>query len=175
LSIEAANHCTLEHAYRAHSDAIYRTCLRFAAGNREWAQDRVHEVFLKLAEKLDVLAEHDDLGGWLYRVAVNQCLMNIRRRKRWTRIAGMLRFLVPDNPSRPDAALQSASAASQLEEAVANLPANERSVITLLYFDDRQQSEVCEILGLSKGYVSKLHKRALERLKKAGWNGDDLG
>ncbi len=77
---------TFDELYRKHHDAVFRACLRFAAGDRDWAMDRTHDVFVTLAREVDALRDASDLGGWLYRVAVNTCLMDLRRAKGWRRI-----------------------------------------------------------------------------------------
>lgn len=53
-----------------------------------------------------------------------------------------------------------------LRTLVGQLPPRERQVVMLRYFRDRSQSEVGTLLGLSQPQISRLEKRALERLRR---------
>jgi len=53
-----------------------------------------------------------------------------------------------------------------LRALVERLPARERQVVILRYFRDRSQSEVGMLLGLSQPQISRLEKRALQRLRR---------
>jgi DNA-directed RNA polymerase specialized sigma24 family protein len=61
----------LEAAYRTHSDYVFGVCLKFAGGDRNWALDRTHDVFLRLHDNLTTLRLDEDLRPWLRKVAVN--------------------------------------------------------------------------------------------------------
>jgi RNA polymerase sigma factor for flagellar operon FliA len=53
---------------------------------------------------------------------------------------------------------------ARVAEAVAALPTRERQVTEMHYFQGRQFTEVAEILGITREYVSRVHGRALGRL-----------
>ena len=53
-----------------------------------------------------------------------------------------------------------------LEEAVRRLPEKERMTILLRYFRDLTQERTARVLGVSQVQVSRLERRALERLRK---------
>ena len=76
----------LEAAYRQYSDYVFGVCLKFASGDRGWALDRSHDVFIRLHENLKTLQLDADLRPWLRKVAVNECLMDLRRRERRQRL-----------------------------------------------------------------------------------------
>ena len=40
----------LDRAYHLHADRLFRVCLKFSLGDRQWAFDRVQESFVKFAE-----------------------------------------------------------------------------------------------------------------------------
>ena len=54
------------------------------------------------------------------------------------------------------------------------LPAKERVVVCMKYLDGRSQQEIAKTLGFSKGYVSKLVARALDRIRASGWEVDHV-
>jgi RNA polymerase sigma factor for flagellar operon FliA len=54
----------------------------------------------------------------------------------------------------------------QVRESIAELPENERSMLTRVYFEDQPLDETAKGLGLSKSWGSRLHARALEHLAR---------
>ncbi len=159
----------LDALFRRHLDDVLRTCLRFAAGDRQWALDRTQDVFVRLAEELPSLRDVDDLGGWLYRVATNACLMALRRERGWRRVADRLMQALPGRAPSAERQARAERDVSAVEADIAALPARERAVMSLVYFDGKSQSEVAAVLGMSKGQISKLHSRALAKLKARDW------
>src|SRR5262245_62109373 len=108
----------LEQAYRAHADRVFRICLKLGLGDREWAKDRTHEVFLKLAEKGEAIRQSEDLGGWLYRVAVNECFMSMRRARTSGRLLSFLAFAWDRTEPPPEAQVRARRDLSTLASAL---------------------------------------------------------
>jgi RNA polymerase sigma-70 factor (ECF subfamily) len=159
----------LEEAYRAHAERVFHICLKFGLGDREWAKDRTHEVFLKLAEKGAEIRKIDDLGGWLYRVSVNECFMALRRSRTSGRILSFLAFAWDRTEPPAEAKVRARRDLSALADALAELPAKQRAVMVMVHLEGKSQNEAAELLGLSKGQISKLHKKAMEHLAAREW------
>jgi len=155
--------------YEQHRQRVYQLCLRLGAGNRDWAEDATHDVFVKLLERLPGLDQADDLGAWIYRVTVNTCLTRLKRDGSvWRRVARTLAATPPrtDDPERRVQVRDELGAVlRQLDE----LPARERVVFCMRYLDELPQHAIAENLELSEGYVSKLLGRVRERLQRSGW------
>lgn len=165
----------LEAAYRNHSEYVFGVCLKFAGGDRAWALDRAHDVFIRLHENLATLRLDDDLRPWLRKVAVNECLLDLRRSERRRRLLGL--FGLAAEPSaisdaRPERAFALSQDVVALDRALATLPVKERMLLSLMYFDGESLTEAAALIGVSKGQASKLHKRALEALSKRDWEGE---
>lgn len=163
----------LEAAYRNHSEYVFGVCLKFAGGDRAWALDRAHDVFIRLHENLATLSLDEDLRPWLRKVAVNECLLDLRRSERRRRLLGLFGLApearVADRPERAFALSQDVVA---LDRALATLPAKERMLLALMYFEGESLTDAAALIGVSKGQASKLHKRALEVLGKRDWEGE---
>lgn len=162
----------LEAAYRNHSDYVFAVCLKLAGGDRAWALDRAHDVFIRLHENLTTLKLDDDLRPWLRKVAINECLLDLRRRDRRRRLLQLFGRAPEINAHadrRPERDLALARDVIALDHAVATLPAKQRVLLGLMYFDGENLTEAAELIGVSKGQASKLHKRALEALGKLEW------
>jgi RNA polymerase sigma-70 factor, ECF subfamily len=160
----------VEAVYRQHCQRVFRTCLRFSGNDRQWAHDRTHEVFAKLLEKIDVVREREDPGGWLYRVAVNTCFLALRRGRITTRVLAALHL---ETKTAAPAASGKERMTTAVENAIAGLPAEERAVMTLLHLDNHTQAQAAELLGMSQGQVSKLRARAVKALRQQEWDVSD--
>ncbi len=163
----------LDAVYRTYNQKVFRTCLRFAAGDRQWAHDRAQDAFVKLVDVIDTVRDRQDPGGWLYRVAVNTCLMSLRRRTLTSRVLSAVRVIAGPLMDEPEPRLRAQRALSELETFIAELPPKERAIMVLVYVEQKSQTEAGEILGLSKGQISKLHARAIAKLKARSWELDD--
>jgi len=158
-----------DEAYRRHADSVFAVCLRFGLGDRQWALDRTHDVFVRLAEQLPRLEDRENLMPWLYRVAANFCLMALRRQGRWGRLRERLRHLGPRAAATPAQEVQEGRNRAAIVEAIAALPARQRAVMTLVYLDGLTQTEAAGALGLSKAQVSKHHQKAVDTLRARDW------
>ena len=66
----------------------------------------------------------------------------------------------------PDAALERMPARDALLACVRELPARQRAVLVLRYFEDLTESETARVLGCSVGTVKSQHARAMARLRQ---------
>lgn len=67
----------------------------------------------------------------------------------------------------PYAATELEQARGQLRERVEALPERERQIVRQHYFEQREFQEIAARLGVTKGRVSQLHARAIERIRLA--------
>src|SRR6202050_5464103 len=65
---------------RRYENKIFRLAMHITQ-NREDAEDVLQETFLKAYEHLDQFQGDSKLYTWIVRIAVNQALMKLRRRK----------------------------------------------------------------------------------------------
>lgn len=158
----------LDRLYRRHHRAVFQLALRYGLGDEAWAEDVTQDVFLTLLDRLPTLDAHEPLDGWLYRVTCNRCLRKLRRESFFRR--PLVRWLLARDQVAEASPEQQVFARRDLERArcaLAALPARERVIVGMCHLDGKSQREVCEILGLSKGYVSKLLARGIARLEEA--------
>jgi RNA polymerase sigma-70 factor (sigma-E family) len=69
-------------------------------------------------------------------------------------------------PARDDARLESLAARQALIAGLRELPAGQRAVLVLRYFDDLTEVETARMLGCSVGTVKSQHARAMARLRQ---------
>jgi RNA polymerase sigma factor FliA len=74
---------------------------------------------------------------------------------------------VPAEPERPDHAYERSEVKNRVRAAIETLPARERRVICLYYYEEVTMKEIGAELGVNESRVSQLHARALRRLREA--------
>ena len=177
MAIEEQQH--LERAYGAIVEAyrlpVFNYVLRTVA-DRELAEDLTQEVFLRVYRARKRYVPGAKFSTWLFTIARNLCLNEIRRRSRHP--AESLDAPHPeqeDQPlqqfedkktfSPPDSLLQG-ELAQNIDRALADLPENQRSAILLCRQEDLSYEEIAEILGCSVSATKSLIHRGRETLKE---------
>lgn len=157
----------LDALYRAHYGHVLRTCLRMGSGSRAWAEDVTQDVFVQLHQQPDLLDDVRNLEAWLTTVATRRCLARLRRDRflglapvRWLLRSALARPPSPEARGIVDETLRRAA------EVVATQPDKVRAAFFLYYVDQRTVTEIGEVLGHSKGYVSKLLARAKQAIER---------
>jgi RNA polymerase sigma factor (sigma-70 family) len=171
MNARARQEASFAECYAAHHRRIYHLCLRYGSGDHGFAEDVTHDAFVKLLQHLPRLRDHDDLGAWLYRVATNLALSELRRRRSlraWFDRRGPAEVAAAD--PAPDLAAEQRQAAQHALQTLATLPPRERVVVSMKLLDGKSQTEIAETLSLSEGYVSKLLARGWDRIRAAGWD-----
>jgi RNA polymerase sigma-70 factor (ECF subfamily) len=165
---------TFTAAYERHSQRVLRLCLRYGGGSMAWAQDVTQDVFMRLLTHLPSMSDTDDVEGWLVTVTTRLCLKRLRRERTvFGRVVLKLSGASSEPVQAPDALFELHESAKGALAAVQQLPPKERMVMWLLVADGKTQTEICESLGFSKGYVSKLVARGRAQLAAMGWEVGD--
>jgi RNA polymerase sigma factor (sigma-70 family) len=145
-------------AFRRHRDQVFRY-LRRRTGSDDLAEDLTQEVFLAAAEHLAQLDTDRPILAWLYRVAENRFLDELRRTRRRPRPVSL--DLVPEQADldfRPEIA-------GALRRASLRLPQAERELIGLRLFAERSFADVAGRLGVSEPAAKMRYLRALRALR----------
>ena len=140
--------------------------------NKEDAEELTQDVFLKVYRSLDSFHGNSSFSTWLYRIAYNTAISALRKQKQeWLSIEeGTF-----DNLAEEEAedALEQSSREEQierLEQALEQLPPDERALILLFYQQKKCVDEIAVITGLTASNVkTKLHrirKKLLVRMLK---------
>jgi RNA polymerase sigma factor (sigma-70 family) len=144
---------------------VYTMALRMT-GDHHMAEDLCQEIFLKGWLKLGRLEEPAAFSGWISTLARRTCLNAVEKRKRRMELGEEEAVLVNLNPTLPESYDPSRV---MLEEAILQLPLQDREVITLCYFQELDSSEASEVLGIPPGtvrvYLHRARKRLYELLK----------
>lgn len=161
--------------YSRHAPAIYRLGWAILQQSQA-AEDVVQETFLrahKARQRFD--PSRASFGTWLYQIALNYCRSHLRRKQfmtiPWLRQNEETPEL-PDGRPGPEATALRSEYRRILWEAVQNLSAPLREVITLHYYMELPAVEIAVMLNCPEGTIySRLHnarRRLAEALAKKG-------
>lgn len=130
---------------------------------RNGAQDIVQEVFLRLIKEGDRLRHLQNLGPWLYRVARNLAIDEMRKEERLGRRHEAA--ATPEIQSAEAPAVERGEIASIVARKLRGLPANQRDVL-LLKVEEKSYREISEVTGLSIANVGYLIHEGLKALAR---------
>ena len=136
------------------------------------AEDIVQETFLKAHQKLGTLNDPHRFSAWLNAIATRRCITWFREKRLNTQLSESISSAMKQNDPYSGylAGEQAKAAAQELREIVkkwlAKLPENERTVVTLHYFDGMSCDEIAAFLGVTTNTIKSRLNRARNRLKK---------
>lgn len=159
----------LQQLYRRYHQHVFHWALRYGGGSVPWAEDVTHDVFVQLLTKSTRLGVPEDLYGWFYRVTTRRCLNRLRH-EAFLRSAP-IRWLLSQKQCvpTPESEVVAADELERVARVVRRLPAKERVAFYMRHVDGKAQVEIAQVMGHSKGYVSKLLRSARSRLAAEGW------
>ena len=129
------------------------------------ADDITQEVFIKIHKHIDSFREDAQLYTWIYRIATNECLTFLQRKKR--------RFFLPigDVEGELTAKLDSNSTLTgdeiqlKLQKALLKLPDKQRLVFNMKYFDDMSYEQISEITDTTVGALKASYHHAVKKIE----------
>jgi RNA polymerase sigma-70 factor (ECF subfamily) len=145
--------------FELHQQRVLRTAYRLL-GRVEDAQDAAQEVFLRLLKNMHRI--EGDAQAWLYRVTVNVCNDQYRRRPMVMELDAELRDSAPD----PERVLALEERKRLLMEGLQTLPERERTAVVLRDIEGLSTREVAAILSVEEVTVRSHISTARVKLAK---------
>ncbi len=158
----------LETLLERHFDRIHAICRRIA-GNRDDGLDATQEALVSVARRIDSFDGRSKFTTWLYRVATNAALDEVRRRGR--------RPVPQEELPEPDRATFEAAVDARLDvdAALADVPDDHRAALVLRDLCDLDYDEIARTLDVPIGTVRSRISRGraaladrIERAERAG-------
>ena len=136
----------LDQVYRQYGPVIYAHC-RSILDDSAGAEDATHDTFMRVQRHLASAPNTREALFWIYRIATNVCLNEIRNRKRRPAPVEAL-------PDRGDATALPDLANQDLAQRLFSEAAPKiRDVAWLHFIDGLDQAEVAQALDISRGTV----------------------
>jgi RNA polymerase sigma-70 factor, ECF subfamily len=157
-----------------YSGKLYRLGLKML-GNPQDAEDILQETYLKAFRGIKNFDGRASLSTWLYRIAINEALMHLRRKH-----PEMISIEEPGDADTeeqeplqivdwccmPERELMSSEARKRLDQAIEKLPAGLRTVFVLRDIEELSTMQTAEVLSLSETAVKTRLSRARLRLRE---------
>ena len=164
-----------EEAFRLIFDRYSRPILGFIfdmVGDRSLAEDLAQETFVRAYRGLQTLREETKLSTWLFGIARNCALEQLRTRRRDAgnvEIDAEPAFELHDHARTPSGQLLDKELSGVIQRALQKLDEDKRTVFTLKVLQQRSYEEIAEITGFSVGKLkTDLHRARAEMRKRIG-------
>jgi RNA polymerase sigma-70 factor (ECF subfamily) len=156
-----------EELVRRHTRGILNLVYRYF-GDASRAEDVAQDIFVKVYRARMKYEPKARFSTWLYRIAVNHCLNEIRARRVQPAVAVPADDLLEEPAGEsPDARLNRRELQQAVKKAIDALPENQRMAVLLARYEEMNYGEIAEAMGLSLEAVKSLLFRARENLKQA--------
>lgn len=133
---------------------VMRLCRGYFNGNESQASDAAQETFIKIWEHLDSFRNESRISTWVYRIAVNTCLLQLRKQsfKKETATAGFPSVAAESYSFEEEEKLQKMySCINKLDE--------KGKVIILMVLEGIAYEEIAEVVGMGEETLRvKIHR-----------------
>ncbi len=134
--------------------------------NHDDSDDLVQEVFVKIWKYLGNFRGDSQLYTWIYRIATNECLSFLAKKKK--------RFFIPIVDVEKELLEQLDSGAYisgdeiqlKLQKALLKLPNKQRLVFNMKYYDNMKYEQIAEITNTSIGALKASYHHAVKKIEE---------
>ena len=130
------------------------------------SDDVIQNTFMKVWMGLDRFREDSQLFTWLYRIATNEALtfLKKKRTKFFLPLVDVEQQLASSLESSPH--INGSEIQVKLQKAILSLPEKQRLVFNMKYFDELKYEEISDILGTSVGALKASYHHAVKKIEK---------
>jgi RNA polymerase sigma factor (sigma-70 family) len=150
---------------RAYQQRVYWHVRKMVIDHDD-ADDLTQEVFIKVNNAIDRFREDAQLFTWIYRIATNECLNFLNKKRR--RFFFSFEDIGPELSSRIDTSpdIGGDEIQKKLQKAVLKLPDKQRLVFNMKYFDDMPYEQISEITNTSVGALKASYHHAVKKIEE---------
>ncbi len=158
-----------EQLMQAQEGRMYAVAFRMC-GNREDAQDCMQEAMIRIYRAMNTFKGQSSFSTWVYRITMNSCLDELRRRKsrQATSLDAMLEvgFAPSDEDDTPERYSLQTEQKRALEQAIASLPEDMRAAVVLRDLQGLSYEEIADALSTNVGTIKSRISRGREKLRQ---------
>ncbi len=150
---------------RTYQERIYWHVRKMVIDHED-ANDLVQDIFVKVYKNLDKFRQDAQLYTWIYRIATNECLNFLsKKRKRFFLpigdVEGELNNKLDSSPHIDGDTVQ-----IKLQKALLKLPDKQRMVFNMKYFDDMKYDQIADITDTSVGALKASYHHAVKKIEE---------
>jgi RNA polymerase sigma factor (sigma-70 family) len=144
-------------------DLLYGVCLKYLK-QPESAKDAVMQIFEELVQKLPK-HEVDNFKSWLYTLAKNHCLMQLRTPKNFKTTEFNADSMQFEEDAHLNGILTKEAHLQQLENCLQTLNTEQRKAVELFYLQNKCYKEIAEATGIEWNKVRSFIQNGRRNLK----------
>jgi RNA polymerase sigma-70 factor (ECF subfamily) len=153
----------LAQLYLRYTDLTYGVCLKYLKDG-EAAKDAVMNIYHELLVKLQA-HQVDNFKSWLYVVAKNHCLMQLRKTKKVLTVEFTPSVMQSEDFAHLDDMLEKENELKKLELCIEKLPVEQKRSIRLFYLENKCYNEIVDATGFEWSKVRSLIQNGRRNLK----------
>ncbi|MDR6969233.1 RNA polymerase sigma-70 factor (ECF subfamily) [Flavobacterium arsenatis] len=146
--------------YKTYAPKVFGICKRYMK-DRERAEEMVMNTFLAVFQKTNQFKNQGSFEGWILRIAVNSCLMELRKKTNFENECSIDHFQF----SIENEVLGNLDE-NDIEKMLQLLPEGARIIFNLYVMEGYKHSEIAEKLNIAEGTSKSQLNYAKEKLKK---------
>ncbi|HQE91185.1 MAG TPA: sigma-70 family RNA polymerase sigma factor [Anaerolineae bacterium] len=163
LSAQRGEEEAVNRLVTCYQQAVFNLCYRMLGEYTE-AEDAAQEALVKAVMHLHTYDPERPFKPWLLRIASNECIDRIRRRKPTVSLDGMgddgaWEWQAGHSPN-PEVEMLQQERQVHIQELLQDLPPLDRTIITLFYWEGLSYTEIGEATGLSLSAIKSRLFRA---------------
>lgn len=156
---------TFEDVLKQYERPVYWHIRRMVVGHED-AQDVMQETFIRVYQGLDKLRKKEMLKVWLYRIATNESIRYLNRKREWT-MSGLCEEDVLMNRLMASEHVDWENVEGvRLQKAILRLSQQERVVFNMRYYDEMSYDEISQVTGSSVSTLKVAFHHAKEKIKQ---------
>jgi len=152
--------------FETYKDKVFSIAVYSSGGDRALADDVTQQIFLKLFTAIRQFRGDSEFTTWLYRMVVNACLDEHRRRRRWLPLGETVVMRNPSEKKSQEKQYARREISEAVQAAIGELKPKFRLPILLKYIEGLSYEEIASVMGCSKGTVASRLNRGHSQLAK---------
>lgn len=171
---KAGDVAAFEELISVYQKKIYNLTFRML-GNLNDADDLTQETFIRVFKSISNFKGESTFSTWIYRIATNVCLDELRKRKNKKAISldeeikvddGEIKRQIESDTPLPDEIAEKEELRLFVKNAIESLPEEQRLIISLRDIQGLSYDEIAQVLECPSGTVKSRINRARQALKK---------
>ncbi len=166
---QAGDHAAFETIFTQYQTAIYNYIYRLM-GSAEDAYDMTQDTFLKAFLALPKTSDDLRVGAWLYRIATNVCLDELRHRKlvKWQPWEAFISVFHPSQVAKdsPERDCLNSEDSEEVQLILQKMHPKYRMCLVLREYNDLSYDEIADVLNTTRAAVKSLLFRAREEFRQ---------
>lgn len=147
-----------------YTESVYWQVRRMVLSHDD-ADDLVQEIFIKVFENIETFHNESKLSTWIYRIAYNHTINYIKSKTNKQNKNNTLFEQEAFENIKSDALFDGDKIELKLQKAMLELPAKQRAVFQMRYYDDLSFSQIAEITKTSEGALKASYHIAAKKIE----------